>query len=44
MSGLEHMNAIRAGEIPPPPIAVTMRIGPEEVSEGRAVFVACMIL
>lgn len=39
MSGLDYMNAIRAGEIPPPPIAVTMRMGPEEISEGRAAFV-----
>jgi uncharacterized protein (TIGR00369 family) len=38
MSGLEYMEAIMAGEVPPPPIAVTMRMGPIEVGEGRAVF------
>jgi len=38
MSGLEYMEAILAGELPPPPIAVTMRMGPSEVEEGRAVF------
>jgi uncharacterized protein (TIGR00369 family) len=38
MSGIEYMQAIMAGEVPPPPIAVTMRMGPVEVGEGRAVF------
>ena len=38
MSGIEYMRAIVAGEVPPPPIAVTMRLGPIEVEEGRAVF------
>jgi uncharacterized protein (TIGR00369 family) len=38
MSGIEYMRAIVAGEVPPPPIAVTMRFGPIEVDEGRAVF------
>lgn len=38
MTGLEYMEAIVAGELPPPPIAVTMRMGPVEVAEGRAVF------
>jgi uncharacterized protein (TIGR00369 family) len=38
MSGLEYMEAIVAGEVPPPPIAVTMRIRPIELSEGHAVF------
>lgn len=38
MAGLEYMRAIVAGEVPPPPIAVTMRLGPVEVEEGRAVF------
>jgi uncharacterized protein (TIGR00369 family) len=38
MSGLEYMRAIVAGDVPPPPIAVTMRFGPVEVGEGRAVF------
>ncbi len=38
MSGIEYMEAIVAGEVPPPPIAVTLRRGPIEVGEGRAVF------
>ena len=38
MAGLEYMRAIVDGEVPPPPIAVTMRFGPIEVEEGRAVF------
>jgi uncharacterized protein (TIGR00369 family) len=38
MTGIEYMEAIVAGEMPPPPIAVTMRMGPIEVREGRAVF------
>ena len=38
MAGIEYMRAIVAGEVPPPPIAVTMRFGPIEVEEGRAVF------
>jgi uncharacterized protein (TIGR00369 family) len=38
MPGIEYMRAIVAGEVPPPPIAVTMRFAPIEVEEGRAVF------
>jgi uncharacterized protein (TIGR00369 family) len=38
LSGLEYVGAIVAGELPPPPIAVTMRIRPIELEEGRAVF------
>jgi uncharacterized protein (TIGR00369 family) len=38
MSGIEYMQAMVAGEMPPPPIAVTLRMGPIEVGEGRAVF------
>jgi len=38
MSGIEYMEAILAGKVPPPPIAVTMRMGPIEVEDGRAVF------
>lgn len=38
MAGLEYMQAVVSGEVPPPPIAVVMRFGPIEVSEGRAVF------
>jgi uncharacterized protein (TIGR00369 family) len=38
MSGIDYMRAIVAGEVPPPPIAVLMRLHPIEVAEGRAVF------
>ena len=38
MTGMEYMEAIVAGEMPPPPIAVTMRMRPIELGEGRAVF------
>lgn len=38
MSGMEFMQAILAGELPPPPIAVTMRFRPVELEQGRVVF------
>jgi uncharacterized protein (TIGR00369 family) len=38
LSGLQYMRAIAAGEVPPPPIAVTMNFALIEVSEGRAIF------
>ena len=38
MSGLDYVKAISAGELPPPPIAVVMRMQPVELEEGRAVF------
>ena len=38
MAGIDYMRAIVEGEVPAPPIAVTMRFGPVEVEEGRAVF------
>jgi len=38
LPGIEYMRSIVAGEVPPPPIAVTMRFAPIEVEEGRAVF------
>jgi uncharacterized protein (TIGR00369 family) len=38
MTGIEYMEAIVAGEVPPPPIAVTMRLRPIELGEGRCVF------
>jgi uncharacterized protein (TIGR00369 family) len=38
MTGLEYMTAIVAGQLPPPPIAVTMRLRPVELEEGRVVF------
>ena len=38
LSGLDHVRALMDGEIPPPPIAVTLNFTPVEASEGRAVF------
>jgi uncharacterized protein (TIGR00369 family) len=38
MTGIEYMRAIVAGELPPPPIAVTMRMRPVEIEEGRCLF------
>jgi len=38
MTGMEYMRAIVAGELPPPPIAVTMRLRPIELGDGRCVF------
>jgi uncharacterized protein (TIGR00369 family) len=38
MSGIEYMTAVVSGEVPPPPIAVTMRLRPVELEEGRVVF------
>ncbi len=38
MTGFEYINAVAAGQVPPPPIAVLMRFRPVEIEEGRAVF------
>lgn len=38
MSGLEYMTAVVNGELPPPPISVTMQLRPIELEEGRVVF------
>jgi uncharacterized protein (TIGR00369 family) len=38
MSGMDYMRAIVSGQVPPPPIAVTMRLRPIELEEGRVVF------
>ena len=38
MSGMEYVSAIRAGELPPPPIGVVMNYAIAEVEEGRTVF------
>ena len=38
MAGLDYMRAVIAGELPPPPIAVTMNMAPIELEEGRVVF------
>ena len=39
-SGLEFIEAVRSGELPPPPIAVLMNMGPTEVAVGRVTFTA----
>jgi uncharacterized protein (TIGR00369 family) len=38
MTGMEYMTAVVEAKVPPPPIAVVMRMRPIEISEGRAVF------
>ncbi len=38
MSGLEYMTAVIEATVPPPPIAVLMRLRPIEIEEGRVVF------
>ena len=38
MTGMEYMEAIVSGAMPPPPIAVTMSLRPVELEEGRVVF------
>ncbi|MGB7684253.1 MAG: PaaI family thioesterase [Solirubrobacterales bacterium] len=38
MTGMEYMTAIVSGKMPPPPIAVTMRLRPVELEEGRVIF------
>lgn len=38
LSGLDYIEAIQAGQIPPPPIAVVMNFAITEVDEGRAAF------
>jgi uncharacterized protein (TIGR00369 family) len=38
MSGLEYMQAIAGGEVPPPPIALLLDMSIVEVEPGRAVF------
>jgi uncharacterized protein (TIGR00369 family) len=38
MDGLEYMRAIASGELPPPPIAVLLRMQPVELEAGRAAF------
>ena len=38
MAGIDYLRAIAAGEMPPPPISVTMRMMPVELGPGRAVF------
>jgi uncharacterized protein (TIGR00369 family) len=38
MAGLDYMRALVAGELPAPPIAITMNMRPIELEDGRAVF------
>jgi uncharacterized protein (TIGR00369 family) len=38
MTGMEYMTAVVTGAMPPPPIAVTMRLRPVELEQGRVVF------
>jgi uncharacterized protein (TIGR00369 family) len=38
MTGLEYLEAIRDGRVPPPPIAALMGFEPVDAGEGRAVF------
>jgi uncharacterized protein (TIGR00369 family) len=38
LSGLDHLRAMAAGEVPPPSMAVTMGIAPVEIEYGRVVF------
>ncbi|HET9197828.1 MAG TPA: PaaI family thioesterase [Solirubrobacterales bacterium] len=38
MTGIEYMTAVVTGQVPPPPIAVTMQLRPVELEEGRVVF------
>jgi uncharacterized protein (TIGR00369 family) len=38
MSGLDYMQAIKRGEVPPPPIAITLNMNFEDIEEGRVVF------
>lgn len=40
MRGLEYLQALQAGELPPPPISVLIGMVIMEVSEGRVVFTA----
>lgn len=40
LSGLEHLEALRDGRLPSPPIAALLRLELDEVEEGRAVFLA----
>ena len=38
VTGIEYMRAVVTGEVPPPPIAVTMSLRPIELEEGRVIF------
>jgi uncharacterized protein (TIGR00369 family) len=38
LAGIDYMREVAAGKVPPPPIAVLLRMGPVEIEEGRVVF------
>ena len=38
LRGIDYMRALAAGELPPPPIAVLLRMQPVELEPGHAVF------
>ncbi len=38
LAGIDYMRALAAGELPPAPIAVLLRMQPVELEPGRAVF------
>ena len=40
MTGIEHLQAMQRGEMPPAPIALLLGFEPVEVEEGRVVFAA----
>jgi uncharacterized protein (TIGR00369 family) len=40
LSGMEYLEALRDGRLPPPPIAALLGFEPVEFEEGRAVFAA----
>ena len=39
LSGVDYLSAGVRGEVPPPPVAVAMRLALVEVSEGRVVYI-----
>ncbi len=38
LAGLDYMRAVAAADLPPPPIAVLLRMAPVEIEDGRVVF------
>jgi uncharacterized protein (TIGR00369 family) len=38
MTGLEYMRSVSAGEVPPPPIAVLLRMAPTRIEDGSVSF------
>jgi uncharacterized protein (TIGR00369 family) len=39
LSGIDYMRKLATGELPPPPIGITMNFSLGEIEEGRAVFI-----